>query len=76
MKILLISTIDNNKTDVLIKPNNHEELLDKISDLLKNNEKRSEMATAGSKVVEKYNWKRIGQLYLDVYESLIESEKK
>ena len=63
--------IENDKTGMLIKPNNHEELLDKISDLLKNSEKRSEMAAGGLKVIEKYNWKRIGRLYLDVYESLI-----
>ena len=68
--------IENDITGVLIKPNSHEELLDKISYLLKNNEKRSKIANAGLKAVEKYNWKRVGQLYLDVYESLIESEKK
>ena len=48
-----------------------EELLDKISDLMENNEKRSKIAAGGLKVIEKYNWKRIGRLYLDVYESLI-----
>ena len=63
--------IENDKTGMLIKPNNHEELLDKISDLLKNSEKRSEMVAGGLKAIEKYNWKRIGRLYLDVYESLI-----
>ena len=68
--------IENDITGVLIKPNSHEELLDKISYLLKNNEKRSKIANAGLKAVEKYSWKRVGQLYLDVYESLIESEKK
>ena len=63
--------IDSDNTGVLIKPNNHEELLDKISELLTNNEKRSRITTAGLKVVEKYNWKRIGRLYLDVYESIM-----
>ena len=62
--------IDNNKTGILIKPNSHEELLDKISDLLTNNEKRINITTAGFKAVKKYNWERVGQLYLDVYESL------
>ena len=62
--------IDNNKTGILIKPNNHEELLDKISDLLTNNEKRFNITAAGFKTVKKYNWERVGQLYLDVYESL------
>jgi len=63
--------IDNDNTGILVKPNNREELLDKILDLMKNNEKRSKLATAGLKVVEKYNWKRIGRLYLDIYESII-----
>ena len=49
----------------------NEELSDIILDIMKNNEKRSKLATTGLKVVEKYNWKRIGQLYLDVYESLL-----
>ena len=63
--------IDNDDTGMLIKPNNREELSDIILDIMKNNEKRSKLATAGLKVVEKYDWKRIGQLYLDVYESII-----
>jgi len=63
--------IENDSTGILIKPNNHEELLDRISYLLKNNDKRIRMTTAGLKVVEKYNWKRIGQLYLDVYASIL-----
>ena len=63
--------IESDKTGVLINPNNHEELLDKISDLLTNNEKRTKIVTAGLQAVEKYNWKRVGQQYIDVYESLM-----
>ena len=61
--------IEHNKTGVLVKPNNHEELLEKISQLLVDNEQRLKIATAGFNSVEKYNWKRVGQLYLDVYKS-------
>jgi glycosyltransferase involved in cell wall biosynthesis len=63
--------IESDKTGILINPNNHEELLDKISDLLTNNEKRTKIVTAGLQAVEKYNWKRVGQQYIDVYESLM-----
>ena len=63
--------IESDKTGVLINPNNHEELLDKISDLLTNNEKRTKIVTAGLQAVEKYNWKQVGQQYLDVYESIM-----
>ena len=63
--------IENNKTGILIEPNNSEKLLDKISNLLVKKEKRINLATEARKSVEKYNWKRVGQLYLDVYESLL-----
>jgi glycosyltransferase involved in cell wall biosynthesis len=46
-------------------------LLDKISYLLIENEKRSAMATNGLKTVVKYDWKQVGKLYLDIYESLL-----
>ena len=61
--------IENNKTGVLVEPNNAEELVEKISYLLMENEKRSVMAANGLKAVVKYDWKQIGKLYLDIYES-------
>ena len=61
--------IENNKTGVLVEPNNTEELVEKISYLLMENEKRSVMAANGLKAVVKYDWKQIGKLYLDIYES-------
>jgi len=63
--------IENNKTGVLVEPNNVGELVDKISYLLIENEKRSAMATNGLKTVVKYDWKQVGKLYLDIYESLL-----
>jgi glycosyltransferase involved in cell wall biosynthesis len=63
--------IENNKTGVLVEPNNAEELVAKISYLLVENEKRSAMAANGLKTVVKYDWKQVGKLYLDIYESLL-----
>ena len=66
-----IEIIENNKTGVLVEPNNAEELVDKISYLLTENEKRSAMAANSFKTVVKYDWKQVGKLYLDIYESLL-----
>jgi len=63
--------LDNDKTGILIEPNNAEKLLNKISDLLTDNEKRSMIATEGLKTVVKYDWKQVGKLYLDTYEELL-----
>ena len=63
--------IENNKTGVLVEPNNAEELVEKISYLLMENEKRSAMAANGLKAVVKYDWKEVGKLYLDTYEKLL-----
>jgi len=66
-----VEIIENNKTGVLIEPDNVEKLLDKISYLLRENEKRSAMAANGLKTVVKYDWKQVGKLYLGIYESLL-----
>ena len=63
--------IENNKTGVLVEPNNTEELVEKISYLLLENKKRSAMAANGLKAVVKYDWKEVGKLYLDTYEKLL-----
>ena len=66
-----VEIIENNKTGVLIEPNNAEKLLEKISDLLVEDKKRAAMATQGLKTIVKYDWKQVGKLYLDIYESLL-----
>ena len=63
--------LDNDKTGILIEPNNAEKLLNKISDLLTDGERRSMMSTECLKTVLKYDWKQVGKLYLDIYEDLL-----
>lgn len=64
--------IENDKTGVLIEPNNAEKLLEKISDLLIQDKKRAAMATQSLKTIVKYDWKQVGKLYMDIYESLLD----
>ena len=63
--------VENNKNGLLVEPNNSDELLNKILDLLPKKEKRLMMANEGLEIVKKYDWKRVGKLYLNFYESLL-----
>ena len=63
--------VENNKSGLLVEPNNSDELLNKILDLLPKKEKRLRMANEGLEIVKKYDWKRVGKLYLDFYESIL-----
>ena len=46
-------------------------LTNKILDLLPKKEKRLRMANEGLEIVKKYDWKIVGKLYLNFYESLL-----
>ena len=63
--------IENNKTGLLVEPNNSDELLNKILYLLPKNQKRLTMANEGLERVKKYDWKIVGKLYVNFYESLL-----
>ena len=63
--------VENNKTGLLVEPNNRDELLNKILYLLPKKEKRLMMVNEGLEIVKKYDWKRVGKLYLNFYESLL-----
>jgi len=63
--------VENNKTGLLVEPNNVEELLNKILYLLPKKEKRLMMANEGLEIVKKYDWKTVGKLYLNFYESIL-----
>ena len=63
--------IENNKNGLLVEPNNSDELLSKILYLLPEKEKRLRMANEGLEIVKKHDWKIVGKLYLNFYESLL-----
>ncbi len=63
--------VENNKTGLLVEPDNKDELLNKILDLLPKKEKRLRMSNEGLEMVKKYDWKVVGKLYLNFYESLL-----
>ncbi len=63
--------VENNKNGLLVEPNNRDELINKILELLPKKEKRLRMANEGLEIVKKYDWRRVGKLYLNFYESLL-----
>tara|TARA_B100001750_G_scaffold167165_1_gene135658 strand:- start:2265 stop:3284 length:1020 start_codon:yes stop_codon:yes gene_type:complete len=63
--------VENNKNGLLVEPNNSEKLLNEILYLLPKKEKRLKMANEGLEIVKKYDWKEVGKLYLNFYESLL-----
>jgi len=63
--------VENNKTGLLVEPNNKDDLVNKILYLLPKKEKRLNMANEGLEMVKKYDWEVVGNLYLNFYESLL-----
>jgi len=65
--------IINKKTGFLIEPNDKDSLVEKISFLYNNKEKRIEMGEFGQKrVISSFNWDEIIQLYFKLFKELKE----
>ena len=67
--------IQHNKTGILIPPNDSKAVLSAILELVSDNEKMHKLAEEASKYVEKYDWNHVGNLYLKIYESLLNQSK-
>ena len=61
----------NDKNGFLINPNSSDELLEKISQLSKDFKLRQKFGEASFELVKEFEWKEVGQKYLDLYESLL-----
>jgi glycosyltransferase involved in cell wall biosynthesis len=71
------SVIENGKDGLLFKPNNANDLTEKIKTLLNSAALRCEMGFAGyEKVMKNYTWPIISARFRDVYEEAIEKVKK
>ena len=65
--------IEHNKTGILIEPNNSKKLLDEILNLFINSKIKNELINSAYIDVQKYDWKYVGKLYLDLYDELLKS---
>lgn len=65
--------LTQDKTGVLIPPENPDQLLKEIVDLINDSDKRKRIADSAYDEVKKYSWSSVGQMYLDLYEKLLKS---
>ncbi len=65
---------ENDKTGILIEPNNSEALLKEILLLLNNSLKLGQIADNAFNHVQKYDWQNIGKKYLNLYQKLLHLE--
>ena len=63
--------IENNQNGILIEPNNPQKLLEEILNLFSNPEVKNKLIDSAYTNVQKYDWKRIGKLYLNLYNELL-----
>ena len=61
----------HNKSGILVQPNSQEQFLNQILDLISNKQKAAKLSEEAYKQVQKYDWSNIGNLYLNIYESLL-----
>lgn len=65
--------IEHNKTGILIEPKNSKQLLEEILNLLENTNLQEQLINSAYLKVQKYDWSNIGQLYLNLYDKLLNS---
>ena len=64
--------IENNVNGITIKPHNIDSFVEQIMNLFDNEQLRQLLVDNAVKTVEKYSWNKIGNLYLDVYQSVLD----
>jgi len=65
--------IKHNQTGILIEPNNSQKLLEEIKKLFANHEIKNKLIDSAYTNVQYYDWKNIGNLYLNLYAKLLKS---
>ena len=64
--------VRHNENGILVSPGNVEQLVEALLQLLENQSLRNRLGNTGRKLVEeKYDWKKIGQLYLAEFQKIV-----
>lgn len=63
--------LEHDKSGILIQPDSYQQILEKLLDLVSNKEKAMMLSEEAFRQVQKYDWSRVGNLYLNIYESLL-----
>jgi len=66
-----LELIKDQESGILVEPTNHEMFCKKIIELISDKSLRDKLSTASYENVKKYDWKNIGEQYLELYNSLL-----
>jgi glycosyltransferase involved in cell wall biosynthesis len=64
--------IENNLNGIIIEPHDIDSFVEQIINLFDNKKLRQLLSDNALKTVKKYNWDKVGNLYLNVYESVLD----
>ena len=64
--------IENNLNGITIEPHDIDSFMEQITNLFDNKKLRQLLVDNALKTVKKYNWDEVGNLYLNVYESVLD----
>ena len=66
-----VEILVHNKSAILMEPDSHQKILDEILDLITNKQRAEQLREKAFSQVQKYDWSHVGNLYLNIYESLL-----
>ena len=66
-----IDLIENDINGLILDPRDSDSFVKEILNLFMNKEKRNSLENNGLQTVQKYDWKNVGKLYLDLYQSIL-----
>ena len=67
--------IENSINGIIKDPKDSDSFVEQIMILLENTELRKSLENQALKTVEKYDWNQVGNLYLNIYESVLDKSK-
>jgi glycosyltransferase involved in cell wall biosynthesis len=67
--------IENSINGIIKDPKDSDSFVEQIMILLENTELRKSLENQALKTVEKYDWNQVGNLYLSIYESVLDKSK-
>ena len=67
--------VENGVNGILVDPLNVDSFVQQITCLLENEQLRSTLVENALKTVKKYDWNQVGNIYLNIYESILSQSK-
>jgi glycosyltransferase involved in cell wall biosynthesis len=67
--------IENGITGILVEAQETQSFVKEITNILNNEQFRESLVNQASKNVEKYDWNHVGNLYLNIYKSILNQSK-